>query len=291
MNHSRCKIVMCVVVTLRGRLGNNLFQYALGRIIAEEKGLQLECRRVQQPTPLHIGLGLDVGPITILEGVAQYFPNAPLRIDGRRIESPVEQYEMEAGGLWRGHVLDLGEVLSNSLPRQIRLCGYFQRFSYLAPYKHSIRRWFEMKHIATPYDLSARDVVVNIRRGSDYDVAGWTLPMSYYERVLSNLSDRGLVYVCGVCIDEQVRQSLAKFAPVYYDASPIEHFAFIMRFSRIVLSNSTFAWWAAFLSDAAELYAPRARHARAYGFTGYSDVDLHMREDRYHEIGVDAVAE
>jgi hypothetical protein len=52
----------------------------------------------------------------------------------------------------------------------------------------------------------------------------------------------------------------------------------------MVLSNRTFAWWAAFLSDAAEIYAPRSPDGRAYSFTGFRDVDLHMREPRYHEI-------
>jgi hypothetical protein len=111
-----------------------------------------------------------------------------------------------------------------------------------------------------------------------------------YEQVLSSLRNVRRVFVCGTGVDDQARRLLSKYKPIYYDGAPIEHFFFMTRFNRIVLSNSTFAWWAAFLSDAEELYAPRAPGVNAFGFTGYKDVDLHMREPRYHEVGDTSIA-
>jgi len=283
---------MSVHVTLVQRLGNNLFQYALGRIIAEHHGLALHC--VQRPYNYwpHQSLGRrgNPGPTATLHGIAECFPSAPLDLRGRTVDAPVERYEIERGDGWKGHVLNLHEILADPSPRQIRLYGFFQRYEYFGPYRDRIREWFRPRALTPPpWPIGPDDVLLSIRRGADYGNLNWTLSLSYYERILDGLRDPGRVYVCGVGIDDTVRQRLARFDPTYYDAGPIEHFAFIMRFRRIVLSNSTFAWWAAFLSEAEEVYAPRSPDGEAFGFTGWlkEEVDLHTHEPRYIEV-VDA---
>ena len=275
---------MCVEVSLIGRLGNNLFQYAIGRIIAEHLGLELHCHQIPLPAQWIAGMPLDFGNSATLTELSASFPNAPLQIAGRRFEEPVEKFEMSTGGGWAGYKIDLNSILQNPNPRQIRLRGYFQRMEYYAPYREKIRQWFRPKDVGLPYDVNAKDVLINIRRGVDYGLFGWTLPLSYYETVLSSLPELGQVYVCGTSIDDNVKARLAKYHPIYYEASPLEHFCFIMRFNRIVLSNSTFAWWAAYLSDAELIFAPQS--ASGYSFTGHDEIDLHMREDRYREIPI-----
>jgi hypothetical protein len=284
---------MAVHVTLVQRLGNNLFQYAVGRIIAEHHGLALHCTPRPYAYSAHwerwLGRRGNPGPIATLDALTEFFPNAPLHLPGRTVTTPVESHEITRGGTWKGHIFDLGRILADPTPRQIRLYGFFQRYEYFEPYRQRIREWFRPRPVPTPWTIMPSDVVVNIRRGTDFGVENWTLSLSYYERILDQLGDRGRVYVCGVGVDDHVRERLARFDPTFYDASPIEHFAFMMRFRRIVLSNSTFAWWAAFLSDAEEIYAPRSADGQAYGFTGWQkeEVDLHMREARYIEV-VDA---
>jgi hypothetical protein len=112
------------------------------------------------------------------------------------------------------------------------------------------------------------------------------LPIAYYENILSSLPKVGQVYVCGTCIDDSIKLRFSKYNPIYYDGSAIEHFGFIMHFNRIVLSNSTFAWWAAFLSHAEQIFAPRFVEGGIYSFTGFEDVDLNMRDRRYCEVPV-----
>jgi len=281
---------MSVKVTFLGRLGNNLFQYALGRIVAENHGLELRCERLPEPAPSFMGHNLEVGPSATIENLTFYFPNAPLYLPGRAYSEPIECFEIKPGTNWSGNLIDLQSILANRTPRQIRLAGYFQRFEYFEPYRDRIRVWFRLRPIPAPFRVAANDVLVNIRRGGDYGILGWTLSLSYYDQVLSNLRNLGKVYICGECIDNQVRRCFAKYEPIYYDGAPIEQFIFITSFSRIILSNSTFAWWAAFLSEATEIYAPRSAYGHAYGFTGYRDVDLHMREPRYREVDNASIA-
>lgn len=278
---------MSVAVSLIGRLGNNLFQYALGRIIAERHGIQLDCSQIY-PTGQSLAradLGTADGA-TITE-LSSFFPNAPLHIPGRRFESPVQSFELEGVDNWRGHLIDLDRILKDPTARHIRIRGWFQRIEYYEHSKDKIHEWFVLAQLPIPYELNKRDVVVSIRRGTDFGLNNWTVPLDYYDEALSSLRPHGAVFVCGTGVDHAVRNRLAKYKPIYYDASPIEHFNFIMKFNRIILSNSTFAWWAAFLSSAEEILAPRFVHGRAYCFTGYGDVDLAMREARYHEIAVE----
>jgi Glycosyl transferase family 11 len=282
---------MSVKVNLLERFGNNLFQYALGRIIAERHGLEFECRRLNGlGAPTFMIRKQDTRSIATLDTLTKYFPGAPLRIPGRRVDTPVERFEMGPDSAWDGHMIDLQLILANRTLRQIRLSGYFHRYEYFAPYRDRIRQWFRCTPMKMPFEVASNDVLVNIRRGVDYGILNWTLSLSYYERALSSLRNVGRVFVCGTGVDDQVHHLLSKYKPVYYNGSPIQHFYFMTRFNRLVLSNSTFAWWAAFLSDAEEIYAPRAPHANAFGFTGFRDVDLHMRESRYHEVDNTSVA-
>jgi hypothetical protein len=91
--------------------------------------------------------------------------------------------------------------------------------------------------------------------------------------------------VCGVGIDDEIRRHLLPYDPIYLCGSAAEHFAWIQQFRRIVLSNSSFAWWAAFLSDAEEIYGPKTLDGSGYAFGGFGDVDLEIQEARYKAIG------
>src|SRR5262249_43074291 len=161
------------------------------------------CERVPEPPLAFMGRDVDCGPPATLEDLQGFFPSAPLRIDGRRVESPIDAYELTPSGSWEGHTIDLPAMLADGTPRQIRLAGFFQRTDYFMPPLDRLRRWFELTPIALPHAPGPRDVVVSIRRGVDYGVQGWTLGMTYYRHVLAGLADIGRVYVCGTCIDDQ----------------------------------------------------------------------------------------
>jgi len=275
---------MSVEVIFGGRLGNNLFQYALGRIIAQHHQFELNCTPPGKPTLVFMGRELDIGPAADLAELTEYFPNAPLHIDGVRTETPMDMFDIYADTSWSGHRIDLDGLLDDRSPRKIRLLGHFQRYEYYKPYNDAIRHWFYFRPQPCRYRPTPRDVVLNIRRGFDYWVNDMTLSMAYYRQALAELRDVGNVYVCGTGIDDTVRSMLAQFEPIYYDATPIEHFGFLMQFNRIIISNSSFAWWAAYLSDAVEIFAPRSTETVPLGLSGHGDLDLNMNEPRYREI-------
>jgi hypothetical protein len=277
---------MAVDVRLSGRLGNNLFQYALGRIIAEQHGLEFNCLPADKAVIMFMGREVDIGPPATLANQIAHFPNVSFHIPGRRVTGPIESLEVEDRPDWNGVTVDLPALLADRTPRHFTIHGGFQREEYFSPFRNQIRTWFRLKRATNVHRLTSEDVVVNIRRGYDFGALNLTLSMSYYHQALTTFSNVRKVYVCGTGIDNQIRASLACFSPIYYDGTPIEHFRFIQRFNRIVLSNSTFAWWSAFLSDASEIVGPRSRMHDCLGLSGDGTIDLALKESRYRELGV-----
>src|SRR5262245_14809266 len=120
---------MAVRVTFRGGLGNNLFQYALGRIVAQHHGLAMTCTSGRARSRSFNQLPQAMGDIG-LEDLVEYFPNAPLELPGETVDNPVEAFELGEDRAWQGQTLSLTAVLENTQRRQIRLDGYFQRYEY-----------------------------------------------------------------------------------------------------------------------------------------------------------------
>lgn len=278
---------MSVRVIFVGNLGNNLFQYAFGRIIAEHHGFLLDCREEQyasDPPQCITPLERNTARLSCL---TSFFPDAPLEIPGHYVHSPVEAFSINLLPCWDGQSVELQRILDNKSPRHVWLKGYFQRYEYYREYEHQIRSWFRFRPMPTPFDIRDEDVLVNLRGGADFSANGWVLPFSYYERALALVSPKGRIYVCGVGLDEILIQRMRKFSPCYFTGSPMEHMSFFARFKTIVLSNSTFAWWAAFLSPATTLIAPATRRGHCFAFSGFGNVDLDMRSNRYHAVVID----
>ena len=97
-------------------------------------------------------------------------------------------------------------------------------------------------------------VVVHIRR-EDFKQHHRVINLGYYLDVLTQISYRNL-YISGDEFDEDVKNRFRPLNPTYVHVNPVKDFLFIKGFNRIVQSQSTFAWWAGFLSDAEEIYAP-----------------------------------
>jgi hypothetical protein len=251
-----------------GQLGNNLFQYALGRILAEELGLELRCGR----SP-----GGDAG--TSLETQWQCFKDCPQSIPGRRAIGPdVEEILLS----W--HRIDLTGLLAQPHPRHIVLNGWFQRTEYYAPYRDRVRRWFAPATDDDSRAIRPGDLLILLRRASDYFMQGITLDLEYYERILAGTSfDR--LFISGDVLGPDVRRRFARYQPTYLRGPALEQFQLARRFDRMVMANSTFSWWVAFLSNAREVYFPRPER----GFWAPDPIghDLEVDDARY--ICVDRV--
>ena len=219
-----------VRVNFLGRLGNNMFQYCFGRILATELGYKLV-------SPLIDGFA---GTQENVEG--KLIDENPLKLDG--------------------HIVDLKDILHNQQDRQIVLNGCFQRYEYYKNYKTEIRKWMDINY----HDVgqTENDIIMHVRLGDNvttFDTEHpFIMPLSYYEKALSSTSYDKL-YICSdpETIDNEYIRQFDKYDPIILRGGMTNNridLRTIKSFSKIIISQSTFSWWGAFLSNASEIFVP-----------------------------------
>jgi hypothetical protein len=171
--------------------------------------------------------------------------------------------------------------------------GYFQRYEYYRPHAARIRSWLEVRD-EVPDEVGPADIVLSIRRGRDY-IPHFGLPLSYYEEALRAVPHER-VYICTNEPNDAFVRHLArrhgavirggsfqggKMLPDYWSGA-LDQLLFIRKFRNIVVSNSSFSWWAAWLSSAERIVYPRpASGLWAKGDPVSRDLDLEVDEPRY----------
>lgn len=218
-----------VEVNYLGRIGNNLFQYCLGRIIATE-----------------LGWGLTSEPITGFD---------------LAVPIPKSKPPNSRKHLLEGHVVDLNAVMRDHSSRTIVLNGFFQRYEYYKTYKHQIRQW-----LVSPSDqeYGLRDLTINIRSGdiwrcnnkNDVHPNYPGLPFSYYERIVRSQNWDRIHIVSDDPKDHMVLKLSKRFDGQIFSEGPQSDFSRLRSSTNIVLPVSTFSWWAAWLSHAEKIYYP-----------------------------------
>lgn len=271
---------MAVEVRFVGHLGNNLFQYALGRVLAEELGHALVCvapaasggfARVEQAS----------GIADRLPALAARFADVPLRLPGRELRLPQLRLVLGEQPDWNGHGINLAHVLATGWQYRIVLGGYFQRSEYYLPYRERIRRWFELPAAAGETVPGPRDIVLHLRRSYDMRVLDRMLALDFYEQILAGETwDR--VLVCGLGIDERTRARLARFRPEYPELDAFATLRLLTRARRIAIANSTFSWWGAWLSEADTIWFPRP--VRGIWSPERPEIALEVPEPRYRYV-------
>jgi len=205
-----------------------MFQYVFARLLAE-----------------HFGYAMEVPPLMGLPNI----------LPGKRYDSPTERlsdaYDRD------GMVVDAVAVFTNPAQRRILLDGLFQQSSIYEPYRDKIRGWF--KDALPP--LSSKELIVVHARFCDYEDLGWTLPGSYYTEAIKRA--KAEMPHCGVCIlsdspkrAEQYFSFIKQYSPRFVHNDSLCDLRLIVGADMIICSNSSFAWWGAFLSKTTRVWMP-----------------------------------
>jgi hypothetical protein len=148
--------------------------------------------------------------------------------------------------------------------------GFFQAEEYFLPVKDLVREEFRIRE---KYRIDIRDftgndretIVVHVRR-TDYlnwgnDDLGYnlSLPESYYQRCLDLLdtSGKNILFLSDdiAYVKERFGRPGAFFSE---NNSEITDFQLLMQADYLILSNSSFSWWGAYLNDRAKrVLAPK----------------------------------
>jgi hypothetical protein len=230
-------------VHYRGRLGNNLFQYCLGRILAESLGFEL------------------------CAAVIPGFPNTAEKVTGASHSAPEQ--------MLTGQRIDLAGVLADRTPRRVVLHGYFQQLEYYRPHRDKIRRWLALDPSVVRPPMKP-DLVLHVRR-TDYIPKGWALPFSFYRDAVDRLLPAGgELWIATDDRRDPFFRQFTRWRPRYFEGSPLENFAFLLQAPRLVISQSSFSWWPAFLGENQLVAVPLSRYGLWTGAA--EDADLIDRE-------------
>ena len=203
-----------------GTLGNNMWQYAVARVIAEKYNLKLNCYSIPG------------------------FPNTEQVVDGNKYYYPVVRIE--------GHTFDINFLAKS----RVKMEGYVQRYEYIREHKQKVKEWFQL-NIESPMEVHSTDFVVSIRRGWNGYPTDLCPSKEYFQEVFSNLEyDR--IILCTDSFDDPFFDFMNDMGVEVIKAqfSPLEQFALIKSANKILLTASTYCWWAAYLSNAEKIYYP-----------------------------------
>lgn len=212
---------MSVQIHYSGGLGNNIFQYFAARFLAEENGMKLNTLWIKD----------DLIPIA-----HDYDVNAR---DG---DGPFQ------------HLGDEHDILSRKWEKNnYRLNGVFQVWQWYFERKDRILNALRLPSLQ---QTNSTDLVAHIRLG-DYIPCRAAIDIEWYIHILEQESFRRLFVVTDDPNNERLKR-LSKFRPIIINKGITHDFLFIRNARRLVMSNSTFCWWAAFSGNPERiLFFPR----------------------------------
>ena len=205
------------------RLGNRLFMYAAGRLLARKLGLCLQSAPLDGfPRTRDVVCGVGESPKRVKFNGADPIPTWPT-LDKAHTELPIYA-EIEHGWV-------------NS--------------RYFVDDRALIRTWFGSEPLM---EVDSEAVLVNVRL-KEFVTLGLALDPSYYTAVLEQMQFKEL-YLMTDYPGHYYLDIFAKYNPKLVTGYGVEHFRKALAFKRIVMSNSTFCWWFTFVSEAKEIYFP-----------------------------------
>lgn len=245
-----------VSITIKGGLGNQLFQIATAYAYAKKEG----------------------GTLHILHKV--HNGDRPVYWD--TILQRMKPYLVQSVPPHMIHCSESLPTMYQSIPsltsQGVLLDGYRQTSDYF--YNDEIKR--EIRELFAPssalinevcarysFLLENKDrvVVVHARR-TDYlrnqmmiDIHG-PLPSSYYKEAIRRMKEKVKDPIWLLTSDDnrywmEIEKELDIHAPVILmNESDLHTFALLQQFQHIIMSNSTFIWWCAWMADAKHVIAP-----------------------------------
>lgn len=245
------------------RMGNRMFAYAFGRLLAEDK----KCEFISEPLPnFKNAVGTSVKP-TVSSGLS-------LR----------KTYGM--------NFVIYDELLATDC--DIIVDSYVQKASYYISHRDTIRNWFELD---PPEQMPGDNELVIHVRETDYLQIGIVPDESFYLGIMDMLGyDRYTVVT-----DNFNSQLMQKMKTAGYDilsdmgvpkfshinnGNIMRDFKYMLFSSNLLISHSSFSWWPAFLGYQKKVFFPKFRGKTMWKESpGTDDIDLFVENSNFIRIG------
>lgn len=265
-------------IKLDGRLGNHMFQYAY--ILALSK-------------KLNTNFFIDESISKFL--LPSFFELKSFNSIQNRCYRKMYYLFFKKNEISILHGENAEENLKKTTKDNFNYIGFFQSEKYFIEHANLIKDNFKIKkelQIDVTDFLNLKEkktIAVHVRR-TDYidygsDKLGgknMTLPISYYEnafKLIPNIEDFTIIYVSDDI--DFVKENFIQHG-IYTSNNLIEDFQIIQSAEIIITANSSFSWWAAYLSNAKKIIAPK----HWLGFKVNFDYPHSIIPDSWNQVNV-----
>lgn len=253
-----------LAINLDGGIGNLLFQYSAA--ITLQKRFGYEVTFIEITPGLNKRLETYIGKTGF--ATLECPPNSTSRFTTDKPFSRIAHKSMvnRVTTKWTPEF----SICEAPFSKRVRyLKGYFQHPSWFAESKDLVLQKLDLNLKILNNNLPENLTSIHLRR-SDYVRLGWDLPLSYYESAIA-FDEKIKEGPVAIFSDDQIVSTLFEDRlltagiDVYKQESvssqsALNDFVTISNSSRIVMSNSTFSWWAASLAKysnpLAKIYCP-----------------------------------
>jgi hypothetical protein len=268
-----------ITIGHNGRLGNQIFQYAMLKVISLEHGYNIilpkensqnitngrfnpsintiDKYKLDLYDCFNIKDNLDIKENIIKNIKFKYNENATMKLDEQLISKAVDNTNYN--GFFQ--CIQYYEKYQKELKDCLKFNYSVEQFSNL--YIEKIKKYYNIEELVT----------IHIRRG---DLAGdqgkyqVLLSVEYYKKLINKLSNDKNKFLILSDDLEWCKNNFIENNIIFceYKTPVIQphiiDFAILSKGDKIIMSSSSFSWWAAFLSKASEIYCPNRWYGTEY---------------------------
>lgn len=269
--HIRKEKIKCLIVRLKGGLGNQMFQYACAYTISKKYGYEIYIDKtflikpvkgnvVKRNFELDIFPNLDVKFAN--KGTFRSFFGTCWSFSPNVIEAVKNKFPLTYGRWIQEKGFHYTEFYETIFLDSILINGYWQSYKYFNLFDDEINKLFEIPISDSVYDLyteiiNSESVCINIRR-NDFLVnpTHGVCSIDYYERAVQLLEQKVGIetkkFIFSDDLDwckEHLKFENIFFVEHTYKGDRFSQYLALMRSCKyFIIANSSFAWWAAYLS-------------------------------------------
>jgi hypothetical protein len=227
-----------ISILLNGRMGNQMFQYAVCRMIAYKNGYNFYISENGEPSTEGIH-------------IKNIFKDLDLGLfDGDILYSHSENHTIQK---FDPNIFNLNDYTI--------LWGFYQSPNYFYGYEDLVRSWFNIdlneksKEVFNNYPVE--DYCYVHLRGTDYkNHSHWFLDSDYYFKAFEKVKESN-PNISFLIITDDIDESKKLFPNIDCISNDmVTDFITLLNSEHIIISNSTFSWWASWLKNKKTIIAP-----------------------------------
>jgi Glycosyl transferase family 11 len=252
-----------IIIRIIGGLGNQLFQYAAARCLAEMRGTEVKLDVTGfQDYQLR---NFDLKELHTKSSIATQQEVNELKPNGRlqRIQSYITPYNKRK--FYKQPFFHFDPHF-HQLGNKVYLQGFFQSERYFASIQFLLRKELQVKeeHLSGVQNLvttlqTKNSVALHIRRGDYKNEEALhyhgIVPISYYQQAIALLQQRVTnphFYIFsddGHWVKENLRLENATIISGIHSKTHFEDLYLMSQCQHNIIANSSFSWWGAWLND------------------------------------------